>query len=223
MEGVSGQASAAGVGTAGTLIGVCGGSGSGKTTLARRLVESLGPEWATCISFDAYYREYAHLTVEERSTINFDHPQSLDVGLLIEHLRSLRAGREVTVPVYDFTNHRRSADLDLVAPRRFIIIEGILLFAFDEIRAELDHLIFRRCDEETRAERRFRRDVAERGRTPASVRRQWAETVKPMHDVYVEPFAHHADLVTTPDQDLEAVVAHISAALTRGRPLVAPA
>lgn len=195
------------------MVGVCGGSGSGKTTLAQRLVHSLGPTEAVCLSFDSYYRDLAHLTVEERATVNFDHPDSLDVAMLVDHLQSLRAGTEVAVPDYDFANHTRSGDLELVGPHRFVIVEGILLFAFAEIRDELDVLVFRHCDEPTRAARRLRRDVTERGRTPESVRSQWATTVQPMHELHVEPYASHADVVTTQDQDLDLVVAELAATL----------
>jgi uridine kinase len=202
------------------LIGVCGGSGSGKTTLAHRLVGALGDNQATCLSFDSYYRDFSQLTIEERAEVNFDHPESLDVELLVDHLTALRAGNEVAVPVYDFTTHTRSGDLELVAPRRFVFIEGILLFAFEEIRNNLDYLIFRDCPEEIRAQRRFERDVQERGRTPESVRAQWEATVKPMHDIYVEPFAQYADLVTTHGLDLDHLVEEIAQSLRQGGPLV---
>lgn len=195
------------------LIGVCGGSGSGKTTLAQRLVNALGPGEAICLSFDSYYRDLAELTVEQRAQVNFDHPDSLDVEMLVEHLRSLRKGSEVAVPDYDFANHTRSGHLELVRPHRFIIVEGILLFAFEQIRAELDVLVFRHCDEATRAERRLRRDVVERGRTPESVRAQWAETVQPMHELHVEPYAHHADVITDQADDLDRVVDELTARL----------
>lgn len=191
------------------MIGVCGGSGSGKTTLAQRLVHSLGPGDAVCLSFDSYYRDLADLTVEQRALVNFDHPDSLDVAMLVDHLQSLRAGDEVAVPHYDFANHTRSGDLDLIDPRRYIIVEGILLFAFAEIRRELDVLVFRECPEETRAERRLRRDVTERGRTPDSVRVQWATTVQPMHELHVEPYARYADVVTTQDQELDDAVSAV--------------
>ncbi|MEM9563248.1 MAG: uridine kinase [Actinomycetota bacterium] len=196
-----------------TLVGVCGGSGSGKTTLAHRLVEALGADQAICLSFDSYYRDLAELSVEERAQVNFDHPDSLDVAMLVDHLRLLRGGREIAVPHYDFVNHTRSADIDLVEPHRYVIVEGILLFAFPEIRAELDVLVFRQCDEATRAERRLRRDVTERGRSPESVRQQWATTVQPMHELHVEPYARHADVVTTQDQELDAIVARLAGSL----------
>ncbi len=202
------------------MIGGCGGSGSGKTTLAHRLVEALGSDLATCISFDSYYRDFSQLTIEERAAVNFDHPDSLDVDLLVGHLQALRDDREVAVPVYDFTTHTRSGDLEMVSPRQFVFIEGILLFAFEEIRNSLDYMIFRQCPEQIRAERRFKRDVQERGRTPESVRLQWANTVKPMHDIYVEPFAGYADLVTTDGLALDQLVEQIAESLRQGGPLV---
>ena len=201
------------------MIGVCGGSGSGKTTLARRLVEALGTEAATCISFDSYYRDHSHMTVDERAKVNFDHPDSLDVPLLVSHIQALRAGNNVAVPVYDFATHTRSGEVDIVEPHEFVIIEGILLFAFEEIRNNLDHLIYRDCPVEVRAERRFKRDVQERGRTPESVRAQWASTVQPMHEIYVAPNAEHADRVTTHGLDLDTVVAKIASSLLEGGPL----
>ena len=196
-----------------TIVGVCGGSGSGKTTLANRLVDALGPGQAICISFDSYYRDLAGLTVEERARVNFDHPDSLDVAMLVDHLQRLRAGDAIAVPHYDFVNHTRSGDIDLVEAHRFVVVEGILLFAFPEIRAELDVLVFRHCDEATRAERRLRRDVSERGRSPESVREQWATTVQPMHELHVEPYARYADVVTTADQELDDVVADLARSL----------
>ncbi len=203
-----------------TLIGVCGGSGSGKTTLAQRLVAALGDEAATCVSFDSYYHDHSLLTVEERAEINFDHPDSLDVDLLVAHIKSLKAGHEVAVPVYDFATHTRSGDIEMVQPTRFVIIEGILLFAFPEIRDNLDVLIFRDCPTEIRRRRRYSRDVSERGRTPESVRSQWATTVQPMHEIYVQPNAEHADVVTTNEMKLEEVVDSIAGALRTGGPLL---
>lgn len=202
------------------MIGVCGGSGSGKTTLAHRLVDALGHDSATCVSFDSYYRDHSQLTLEQRAEVNFDHPDSLDVDLLVEHLQTMKAGNDVAVPVYDFATHTRSGDLEIVDPKPFVFIEGILLFAFSQVRENLDYLIFRQCPAEIRAQRRFKRDVEERGRTPDSVRAQWAQTVQPMHDVYVEPFGQYADLVTTHGQDLDTLVADIADLLRQGGSLV---
>jgi uridine kinase len=182
-------------GTGSTVIGLCGGSGSGKTTLAQEVTSLLGRNRAQSISFDAYYRDLSHLSVEERARVNYDSPVSLDVDLLTEHLDSIRRGRDIAVPVYDFSTHTRSGHLDLVEPTDFVIIEGILLFAFPEIRELLDVRVFLDCPADIRFRRRLRRDVEERGRTEQSVRRQWHQMVNPMHDLHVQPHAEHAHLI----------------------------
>lgn len=188
--------------------------------MARRLVESLGQNAASYISFDSYYRDLSELTIEERAAVNFDHPDSLDVELLVVHLEALRNGNDVAVPVYDFTTHTRSGDLQIIEATDFIVIEGILLFAFEEIRNQLDYLIFRDCPEDVRAERRFKRDVRDRGRTPESVREQWSTTVQPMHEIYVQPFAQFADRVTTHGlEELDDVLPGIAEAVRRGESL----
>lgn len=202
-----------------TLIGVCGGSGSGKTTLAHRLVDHLGRDQAQALSFDAYYRDFAGIPAAERSQLNFDHPDSLDDGLLVDHLKRLRQGSEIPVPVYDFAHHTRSADIELVEPTPYVIVEGILLFAFAEVRQQMDHLIFRHVEADVRAKRRLTRDVVERGRTAESVKQQWRKTVQPMHERFVEPFAAHADVITTPDQPLDQIVDQLGHAITNGLPL----
>lgn len=200
------------------LIGICGGSGSGKTTLAGRLVDRIGraqqPGTATVLSFDSYYHNLLHLSVDERAAVNFDHPDSLDGDLLVEHLRQLKAGNDIAMPVYDFTTHTRSSEIRIVAAADVVVIEGILLFAFDEVRRHLDYRVFRRCPESVRFERRIERDVAERGRSIESVRSQLAATVKPMHDRFVEPYGDTADFVTDHGQDLDAVVTELVERLT---------
>ncbi len=191
--------------------------------MARRLVESLGKDVASYISFDSYYRDLSELTIEERAAVNFDHPDSLDVDLLVAHLEALRGGIEVAVPIYDFATHTRSGDIQIVEATDFIVIEGILLFAFEEVRNQLDYLIFRDCPEDIRAQRRFKRDVRDRGRTPESVREQWATTVQPMHEIYVQPFAEFAHRVTTHGvEELDDVLPDIAEAVRRGEPLSAP-
>lgn len=200
-------------------MGICGGSGSGKSTLADRIVHHLqaerGADAACVLSFDAYYHDLPHLPFEERATVNYDHPDSLDHRLLVYHLQALRSGQEVAVPVYDFTAHRRSADLHIVDPCEVVVVEGILLFAFAPVRDELDLRVFRRCPEPVRFSRRLERDVAERGRSPASVQAQLAATVRPMHDRYVEPNASHADLITHHGQDLAGVTERIADRVAR--------
>lgn len=190
------------------LVGICGGSGSGKTTLADRIVERLRTERgridaATVLSFDSYYHDRPELDLAERAAVNYDHPASLDHELMIEHLRQLRLGRSVAVPVYDFADHRRSGDLTIVDAADVVVAEGILLFAFPALVTELDYTVFRRCPEPVRFQRRLERDVAERGRSPGSVAAQFAATVKPMHDRFVDPCADCADFVTDHGEDLD--------------------
>ena len=141
--------------------------------------------------------------------VNFDSPDSLDVDLLTDHLDSLHRGAEVAVPVYDFTSHTRSGDIELVQPSDFVIIEGILLFAFQEIRELLDYRVFIDCPADIRYQRRLVRDIDERGRTKDSVYEQWTTTVAPMHELHVEPHAHHAHFLATygpPASDLARIL-----------------
>ncbi len=194
------------------LIGICGGSGSGKTTLAKRVAEGLGQSNARRISFDSYYRDLSHLSLDERAKVNFDHPDSLDADLLAGHLDQLKAGETIVVPCYDFTSHTRSADLALVEPAPYVLVEGILLCSFEQLAERFDLLVFRRCDEATRFARRLERDVAERGRSPESVRAVFTEAVKPMHDRYVEAGARRCDLVVG-GNDLDAAVDQVLAAI----------
>lgn len=206
------------------LVGICGGSGSGKTTLANRVAQRLGRDrgnkGASVLSFDAYYHDRSDLTVEQRATINYDHPDALDHDLLIEHLGLLRSGQAVDVPVYDFTSHCRSDELVVVEATDVVIVEGILLLASNRVRDMLDLRIFRRCPEDVRFDRRIVRDLAERGRSLSSVEAQLDATVKPMHDRFVEPFADHADIVTEHDDDLDDVTERIT---TRIKALLAGA
>ncbi len=180
-----------------TIIGVCGGSGSGKTTLARELAREIGSGRTTIISFDSYYHDLAHLTTEQRAAVNYDAPESLDVELLTDHLAALRRGAEIAVPVYDFASHTRSGDVTIVEATDFVVIEGILLFAFAEIRDLIHYRVYLDCPGDIRYQRRLARDVNERGRTPDSVAEQWENTVAPMHDLHVEPYAPHAHFLAT--------------------------
>lgn len=198
----------------GLVVGVCGGSGSGKTTLTDRLVGRLGP-LATRLSFDSYYRDLAHLPPAERAVQNFDHPDSLDAGLLARHLDELAAGRSIAVPGYDFARYVRTSDLTLVEPRPVVVVEGILLFAHPELVERLDLAVFRDCPEPVRFARRCERDVTERGRTPGSVLAQFEATVKPMHDRFVEPGRSVAHRVVTHGEDLDLVVDELAASIQR--------
>ncbi|MBQ7255024.1 MAG: uridine kinase [Oscillospiraceae bacterium] len=176
------------------ILGVAGGSGSGKTTLVRALVERFGED-ITVISHDNYYKAHNDLTYDERALLNYDHPDAFETDLLIEHLRLLRQGRTVHCPVYDFTQHNRSDDVLEIAPKKVIVIEGILIFADPMLRNEMDVRIFVDADSDVRLCRRIRRDVRKRGRTLESVIEQYLATVKPMHEQFVEPSKKFANVI----------------------------
>lgn len=175
------------------VFGICGGSGAGKTTLSRGLVERLGPTETSVLAFDAYYRDLSHLPFAERRRRNYDHPDSLDSELFLEHLDALRRGVDVDVPMYDFSTHTLSGRFERVAAAPVLLVEGILLLAFEEVAARLDYSVFLDVPEDVRLRRRIHRDMTERGRPEDHVRRQFAATVAPMHDAYVEPSSRRAD------------------------------
>ncbi len=185
------------------MIGVVGGSGAGKTTLVWSLADRLGAD-VSVLWFDEYYHDLVHLTPDERALVNYDHPDSLDVDLLVSHLDGLLAGRPAEVPVYDFTTHTRTGTTRRVDPRPVIVVDGILVLAFPVIRERLDVSVFVEAPAEVRLARRLDRDVRERGRTPESVRTQFAATVAPMHDAFVSPCRDLADLTLDGQGDLVA-------------------
>lgn len=177
------------------LIGIAGGTGSGKTSVARRIYESLHVESAAFLDYDAYYKELGHLSLEERQRINFDHPDSLDVELFIDHLQRLIAGQPVEKPVYDFTRHTRAEQTVRVEPRDVVLVDGILLFADERLREMFDLKIFVDTEADVRFIRRLRRDLEERGRSLDSVIDQYLKTVRPMHFEFVEPTKRYADVI----------------------------
>jgi uridine kinase len=177
------------------VIGVAGGSGSGKTTVVRKIVDSLGLDQVTLLQHDRYYRDRNDLRLEERAALNYDHPNSLETDLLVRHVRELKNGRPVNVPLYDFTRHARLSETDTFQPRRALIIEGILIFTDAALRDLMDLKVFVDTDSDTRFIRRLQRDVAERGRTVDSVIEQYQSTVKPMHFDFVEPSKRYADVI----------------------------
>lgn len=177
------------------VIGIAGGSGSGKTTVARRVEAALPSASVSMLEHDVYYRDRPDLTYEDRCQLNFDHPDSLETELLVQHLIDLKAGREVDMPVYDFKNHRRKEVAHRVHPTNVIIVEGILTFVDARLRDQLDIKIYVDTDADIRAFRRIRRDIEQRGRTFDSVREQYYRTVRPMHLQFVEPSKRWADLI----------------------------
>ncbi len=177
------------------VIGVAGGSGSGKTTVVRQIVNSLGDDQVSLLEHDRYYRDRGDLRLEERAALNYDHPDSLETDLLVEHVKRLRDRQAVEVPVYDFARYARNVETITVPPRRAIIVEGILIFTDAELRRLMDVKVFVDADDDTRFIRRLQRDISERGRTVASVIEQYLGTVKPMHLEFVEPSKRYADII----------------------------
>ena len=176
------------------VIGIAGGSGSGKTTLMRNLMEGFGDD-ITVLSHDNYYRAHDDLPFEQRSKLNYDHPDAFETDLMIEHLKQLKQGKAIECPVYDYAIHNRTAETITVEPRNVIIVEGILIFENKALCDEMDIKIFVDTDADVRLIRRIKRDVAKRGRSLQSVLTQYLETVKPMHEQFVEPSKKNADLV----------------------------
>jgi uridine kinase len=177
------------------IIGVAGGTGSGKTTVVREIVSRLGPEDVAVVQHDSYYRDRSGIPPEERARINYDHPDALETPLLVEHLGELKAGRSIEVPVYDFATHTRTSGVVPLAPHRVVIVEGILVLAEPDLRAQMAIRVFVDTDADIRMIRRLRRDIRDRGRTLESVVEQYLETVRPMHLEFVEPSKRHAHVI----------------------------
>lgn len=193
------------------VVGVAGGTGSGKTTVAREILRRAGTNQISLIQHDAYYRDLSDLPLAQRAMQNFDHPDALDNQLLIAHLKQLKAGRAVEIPVYDFTTHTRTAETQRVGPHRVILVEGILIFADEALRQLMDVKIYVDTDADIRFIRRLERDIAERGRTMKSVIHQYLATVRPMHQEFVEPSKRHADVII-PEGGLNEVAMEMIAA-----------
>lgn len=176
------------------IIGIAGGTGSGKSTLVRKLKEALGEE-VLALTHDDYYKSNDHLTREERKSLNYDHPNAFDTDMMIQHLLMLKKGESIYLPQYDFTHNNRSDETILVAPKKVIIVEGILIFENIELRKMFDIKVFVDTDADVRIIRRILRDVKERGRNLDSVIQQYLGTVKIMHEEFVEPSKKHADII----------------------------
>lgn len=198
------------------VLGIAGGSGSGKTTIARAVLEALPPGAGVLIEQDHYYRAQPHLPLEERERVNYDHPDALEMDLLCAHLDSLRDGRAVARPTYDFAVHDRAPDGVRVEPAPLVVVEGILVLADERLRARLDAKIYVDTDADIRLMRRVRRDLEQRGRTFAQIRKQYYETVRPMHLAFVEPSKRFADVIV-PEGGQNRVALELLLGLVRGR------
>ena len=178
-----------------TVIGVAGGTGSGKSTLVRRLQEAFSCEDVATLCHDYYYKAHPELSYEERTQLNYDHPDAFDTDMLVEHVRALKNGEVIERPVYSFVEHNRTDERVLVKPSKVVIIDGILIFENKELRDQMDIKVFVDTDADLRLARRILRDVRERGRSMESVVNQYTTTVKPMHEQFVEPSKKYADVI----------------------------
>ena len=177
------------------IIGICGGTGSGKTTIARKIVEAVGARNVVLIEQDSYYRNLADMPLDERKQANFDHPDSLDSDMLVNHILRLKQGREIEMPLYDFKTHTRSDKIETIKPRPVVIVEGILIFAEPRVLDLLDVRVFVDTPDDIRLLRRLKRDHDERGRTYERTMDQYQRTIRPMHFEFVEPSKRHADII----------------------------
>ncbi len=178
-----------------TVIGVAGGTGSGKSTLVKRLQEAFKGDDVVTLCHDFYYKAHSELTYEERTKLNYDHPQAFDTHMLVEHIRALKNNVPIEHPVYSFVEHNRLPETVSVKPSRVIIVDGILIFENRELRELMDIKVFVDTDADIRLARRILRDVCDRGRTMQSVITQYTTTVKPMHEEFVEPSKKYADVI----------------------------
>ena len=177
------------------IIGICGGTGSGKTTLARRVIETVGRENVILVEQDSYYRNLADMPLDERRQANFDHPDAIDSEMLMNHLKRLRLGQSIEMPIYDFKTHTRRIETEHIDPKPVVLVEGILIFSEARILNLLDVRIFVDTPDDIRFIRRLQRDITERGRTVESVIAQYYKTVRPMHFEFVEPSKRRADII----------------------------
>jgi len=205
------------------VIGVAGGSGSGKTTVSTHIQRQVGLGQIAYLQHDSYYRHYGHLTFEQRTQINYDHPDSLETSLLVEHLHELCAGRSIHCPTYDFANYTRYAETVLVQPTKIILVEGVLIFVEKTLRELMDMRIFVDADADLRFIRRLTRDLHERQRGIDSIIQQYLETVRPMHLDFVEPSKRYADVIIPEGGNnrvaMEMIVSRVHAHLAQDGPL----
>ncbi|HMU35013.1 MAG TPA: uridine kinase [Pyrinomonadaceae bacterium] len=177
------------------IIGICGGTGSGKTTIARAIVDAVGSENVVLVEQDSYYRNLADMPLDDRHHANFDHPDAIDSDLLVNHVKRLKLGQPIDMPIYDMVTHTRSDRVDVIEPRPVVIVEGILIFAEPRILELLDVRVFVDTPDDVRLIRRLRRDINERGRTFERTLDQYEKTIRPMHFEFVEPSKRFADVI----------------------------
>ena len=196
------------------IIGICGGTGSGKTTIARAIVDAVGAESVVLVEQDSYYRNLADMPLDERHQANFDHPDSLDSEMLVNHIKRLKQGQMVEMPLYDFVTHTRSDKIQIIEPKPVVIVEGILIFAQPRVLDMLDLRIFVDTPDDVRLIRRLRRDFEERGRTFERTLEQYERTIRPMHFEFVEPSKRNADIIV-PEGSQTGITVELMCSLIR--------
>ena len=177
------------------IIGIAGGTGSGKTTVVSKILQNLNANEVNVLSQDNYYHNNAHLSLQEREKLNYDHPKSIDFDLLVKHVQALKNGESIEQPIYSFVTHTRTGNHVLVEPREVLIVEGILVLTSKELLKEFDLKVFVHADNDERLIRRIRRDTQERGRDLEEVLHRYQTTLKPMHDEFIEPSKSYADII----------------------------
>ena len=177
------------------IIGIAGGTGSGKTTVVSKILQNLNANEVNVLSQDNYYHDNTHLSLQEREKLNYDHPKSIDLDLLVKHVQALKNGESIEQPIYSFVTHTRTGNHVLVEPREVLIVEGILVLTSKELLKEFDLKVFVHADNDERLIRRIRRDTQERGRDLEEVLHRYQTTLKPMHDEFIEPSKSYADII----------------------------
>lgn len=177
------------------IIGICGGTGSGKTTIARAILDAVGADRVVLIEQDSYYRNLADMPLDKRRQANFDHPDAIDSDMLVNHLKRLKLGQPIEMPLYDFVTHTRGDRIEIIHPKPVVLVEGILIFAVPRVLDLLDVRVFVDTPDDIRLMRRLRRDITERGRTFERTLDQYERTIRPMHFEFVEPSKRHADVI----------------------------
>lgn len=196
------------------IIGICGGTGSGKTTIARSIVEAVGAENVVLVEQDSYYRNLSDMPLDERHQANFDHPDSLDSDMLVNHILRLKQGLAIEMPLYDFATHTRSDKFETIEPKPVVIVEGILIFAEPRVLDLLDVRVFVDTPDDIRLMRRLRRDITERGRTFERTLEQYERTIRPMHHEFVDPSKRYADIII-PEGSQTGVTVEVLCGLVR--------
>jgi len=198
------------------ILGIAGGTGSGKTTVVEQIIEELNISDISVIYQDDYYKDLSHLSYEERTKVNFDHPQSIDFKLLTKHLKQLRSGQDIEQPIYSFKDHNRTNETKTISPKKVMIVEGILLLNNPELRDLFDVKIYVHADSDERLIRRIKRDINKRGRNLDEVISRYQNTLKPMHIEFIEPSKEYADIII-PNNKFNNVAIEVVRTLVRER------